>query len=104
MQAPREGPSPAEIATEVGALSVGLGALTLQLFPFALPLLVLVLAPLALLGAAGLLLAGIVVAPFWLARGVLRRLRRGRRAAGSPGRARPDGRRTGSPRESTAAF
>lgn len=32
-----ESPSPADLAGEAGALTVGLGILTIQLFPFAMP-------------------------------------------------------------------
>jgi hypothetical protein len=90
MNAPRTAPSSAELATEVNGLLTGLGILTMALFPFALPGLLLAL-PLALLAApfalgavAVLLGAGVVAAPLWLACVVMRsRSHRGR--AGSPG-------------------
>jgi hypothetical protein len=72
MHTPRAASSSADVATELGGLSAGLGILTIQIFPFALPLLVLVVAPLALLAVAGLLLAIPFVLPVWLARTVLR--------------------------------
>jgi hypothetical protein len=73
----RNATSPAaELAGEAGALSAGLGILTIQLFPFALPLIVLVIGPLAVLAVAGLLLALPILLPLWLARRVLPALRR----------------------------
>jgi hypothetical protein len=71
MHAPRATPSSADVAMQVSSLSVGLGILTLALFPFALPALVL-LAPLALLPVAGMLLAAPILLPLWLARNVRR--------------------------------
>lgn len=78
MHAPHEAPSSAGLATEVGDLSTGLGILTMTLFPFALPGLLLALAlalPLALLAAplalgavAVWLLARLLVLPLRLAR------------------------------------
>jgi hypothetical protein len=56
------------------ALLAGLGILTVTFFPFALPALLLVVAPLAVLALAGALLAMPVVVPLWL----VRSLRRGR--------------------------
>ncbi len=73
-----EAPSTAELAGEVGALSVGLGILTVPLFPFAMPLILLVIGPLAVLALAGLLLALPILLPLWLARRVLRAVRRRR--------------------------
>jgi hypothetical protein len=81
MHTPREASSSADVATELNGLLTGLGILTFQFFPFALPLLVLVVAPLALLALAGLLLAIPFVLPVWLARTVLRSRSR-RRDAG----------------------
>lgn len=78
MPAPRATTSSADVAMEVGSLSVGLGIITMALFPFALPALVLV-APLALVPVAGLLLAVPFLLPLWL----VRRLRR-RRSARRP--------------------
>ena len=65
------------------AALVGLGILTMALFPFALPgLLLFVVAPLALVAVIGLLLAIPLVLPLGLARIVMRgRSRRRRRAA-----------------------
>jgi hypothetical protein len=57
---------PADVADQVNALSAGLGIVTVQLFPFALPLLVLCIAPLLLLIVVGLLLAAIVYLPLRL--------------------------------------
>src|SRR5687768_10085286 len=66
--------SPSEVATELVPLSVGLGILTMALFPFAVPgLLVFVVLPLALVAVPALLLAALVVPPLWLARTVSRR-------------------------------
>jgi hypothetical protein len=66
-------PSSSDVATEVANLSAGLGILTIPLFPFALPALLLVVVPLALLAMVGVLLAVPFVLPLWLARVVLRR-------------------------------
>ena len=65
----------------------GLGILTFQLFPFALPLLVLVIGPLVPLAVVGLLLAAPVVLPIWLARAVRRARSRRRDAAARARRA-----------------
>jgi E3 ubiquitin-protein ligase DOA10 len=72
MHAPRTAPSPADLANEVNNQLVSVGILTMQFFPLALPFLVFVVAPLALVAAVGVLLAGILVLPFRLARMVLR--------------------------------
>jgi membrane protein implicated in regulation of membrane protease activity len=74
-----ESPSPADLAGEAGMLVVGLTTLTIQIFPFALPLIVLTIAPLAVLALAGLVLALPVVVPVWLGRRAVRALRRERR-------------------------
>jgi Flp pilus assembly protein TadB len=71
--------SPADLAAEANGLLTGLGVLTIQLFPFSLPLLVLVIGPLALLAVPLVLLAGLVILPVWLVRLVLRS--RSRRAS-----------------------
>jgi hypothetical protein len=71
-------PSPADLAGEVGMLVVGLTTLTIQIFPFALPLLILVIGPLAVLALAGLLLALPILVPLWLARRLTAALRRRR--------------------------
>ena len=78
MQAQRSGHSPADVAAEANTLLTGLGILTIQIFPIALPLLVLVVAPLALVAMVGLLLVAPVVLPLWLVRTVLRRRSRRR--------------------------
>jgi hypothetical protein len=80
MRPTRSTTPPADLAAEANGLLTGLGVLTIQLFPLSLPSLVLVIGPLALLAVPGLLLAGIVVLPVWLARAVLRS--RARRASG----------------------
>jgi hypothetical protein len=59
---------PADVAAEVSTLSAGLGIVTVQLFPFALPLLLLCIAPLLPLIVVGLLLAAILYPPIRLAR------------------------------------
>jgi hypothetical protein len=76
-----ETPSAAELADRVGALSTGLGILTVAFFPLALPLIVLTIAPLAVLALAGLLLAMPILLPLWFARRVLAALRRRPRPA-----------------------
>jgi membrane protein implicated in regulation of membrane protease activity len=75
-----ESTSPADLASAAGGLIVGLGTLTVAFFPFALPLLVLVIGPLAVLALAGLMLALPIVLPLWLGRLALRALRRRREA------------------------
>jgi len=55
----RAAPSSADVATEVANISAGLGILTIPLFPFALPALLLVTVPLAIVG-------GLVAIPFIL--------------------------------------
>ena len=66
-----DAPSLADLADAAGGLVVGLTTLTIQIFPFALPLLILVIGPLALLAVAGLLLALPILVPLWLARKLL---------------------------------
>jgi hypothetical protein len=78
MPSPNHTPEPADVAAEMSTLSAGLGILTIQIVPFSLPLLVLVIGPLLPLIVVGLLLA----APFWLGRAVLRRLSAARGATG----------------------
>jgi hypothetical protein len=64
------------------AVLVGLGVLTMALFPFALPgLLLFVVAPLILVVVVGLLLAIPLVVPIWLGQTLMR--------SGSRRRARP---------------
>jgi hypothetical protein len=74
---------PADVAAEAGSLMAGLGILTVQIFPFSLPLLILVVGPLLPLAVAGLLLAAPFLLPVWLAR-VVRRSRARRRASARP--------------------
>jgi len=78
MDTQSESPSLAELADAAGGLVAGLGILTIQIFPFALPLLVLVVGPLAVLGLAVAVLAIPLVLPLWLGRIALRALRRRR--------------------------
>ena len=59
---------PADVAAEANALSAGLGIITIQIFPFALPLLLLCIAPLLPLVVVGLLLAAIFYVPVKLVR------------------------------------
>jgi hypothetical protein len=73
-----ESPSPADLAGVAGGLIVGLTTLTIQVFPLALPLLILVIGPLAVLALAGLVLAIPILLPLWLGRLALRALRRRR--------------------------
>jgi hypothetical protein len=87
MSSHEEAPSAADVAAEAGTLLTGLGILTIQLFPVALPLLALVIAPLALVGIAVGLLALPVVLPLLLARALLRSRRR--RPVGHVALARP---------------
>ena len=65
--------SATDVATELGGLSAGLGTLSFALFPLAVPGLLFVIAPLAMLAVAGALLALPIVLPLWLARSALRR-------------------------------
>jgi hypothetical protein len=78
MDAYSERPSPSDLAGEAGGLIVGLGILTAAFFPFAVPLLILVIGPLAVLALAGLVLALPILLPLWLGRLALRALRRSR--------------------------
>jgi hypothetical protein len=78
MDAHSESPSLAEVAERAGMLVVGLTTLTIQIFPFAVPVLILVIGPLAVLGLAGLLLALPILVPLWLGRKLVAILR-GRR-------------------------
>jgi NADH:ubiquinone oxidoreductase subunit H len=79
-----DAPSAADLASEAGMLVVGLTTLTIQIFPFALPLLILVIGPLAVLALAGLLLALPILVPLWLARRVMAAIRRRRDGAAVP--------------------
>ncbi len=69
MQTTHDTPSASEVTTELSNLLGGLGILTIQVMPFALPGLVLLL-PLVL----PLLVIGLVVLPFWLLARALRAL------------------------------
>jgi membrane protein implicated in regulation of membrane protease activity len=82
-----ETPSPSDLASEAGGLIAGLGIITFQFFPLALPLLILVIGPLAVLALAAAVLAIPILLPLWLGRLVLRAMRR-----------RSEARRTGHPR------
>jgi hypothetical protein len=75
MDANSESPSLGDLAGEAGGLIAGLGILTMQIFPFALPGLILVIGPLAVLALAGLVLALPILLPLWLGRLALRALR-----------------------------
>jgi hypothetical protein len=94
MDAHSESPSPADLAGEAGMLVVGLTTLTIQIFPFALPLLILVIGPLAVLALAGLLLALPILVPLWLGRKLVAILRGRRPSSAEPlasqGYIRPD--------------
>ena len=91
MHAPRRAPSSAEIGTEVNGLLAGLGILTMTLFPFALPglllalLLVLPLAPLVLGAVALTLLFRFLGKVLRGARALMRSGSHPRRAAESAG-------------------
>jgi nitrate/nitrite transporter NarK len=88
MDANSESPSLADLAGEAGGLIAGLGVITVQIFPFALPLLILVIGPLTVLALAGLVLVLPILLPLWLGRLALRALR-----------SRSERRRVGHPRE-----
>jgi len=83
---------PAEVADQANALAAGLGLVTVTLFPFALPLVLLCIAPLLPLIVVGLLLAAILYPPLRL----FRYLTRKRRSA-LPARASVDSFRPSSP-------
>jgi hypothetical protein len=76
MHANSSAPDPIDLASEAGGILTGLNTLVIQLFPFAMPLLVLTFAPLAVLALAGLLIAVPIVLPLWLGRTAFRALRR----------------------------
>jgi hypothetical protein len=65
------GATPAEVVSEVNSLAAVLGIVTMALFPLALPGLLLLIAPLALVPVLGLLVIPFVL-PVWLVRVVLR--------------------------------
>ena len=79
---------PAEVLDQANALSAGLGIITVQLFPFALPLLALCIAPLLPLIVVGLLLAAIFYLPLRLVRFLTRKLT-GRRRFSQVSTAKP---------------
>jgi hypothetical protein len=60
--------SPADLAAWAGGLNTALGIVTFQLFPFALPMLVLTFGPLVVLALPFVLIVGIVALPIWLVR------------------------------------
>lgn len=80
-----ETPAPSEVAMELSTVLGGLGILTIQAMPLALPGLILLL-PLVL----PLLVIGLVILPFWLlyraVRALARRVPRGREPARPPER------------------
>jgi hypothetical protein len=71
--------SPAEVVDLAGYLNTGLGILTFQFFPFALPLLLLTFGPLVVLALPFLLIGGIVALPIWLVRRLAAAVRSTRR-------------------------
>ena len=89
MDASPTAPTPTDVASELGAWGVGLGILTMMLFPFAIPLLVLVIAPIALIALAGLLVAAPFILAFWLVRMLVRTRSHGRATTQVPGKATP---------------
>jgi hypothetical protein len=72
---PRSAASATDLAGQAGALSTGLGILTIQVFPIAMPLLVLALGPVVLLAVVIGLLALPILIPVRLGRLALRALR-----------------------------
>lgn len=66
---------PKDVADQANMLTAGLGILTVQIFPFALPLLLLCIAPLLPLIVVGLLLAAIFYLPLKLVRYLTRKRR-----------------------------
>jgi Flp pilus assembly protein TadB len=89
MATPRSTPTPADAAAEVASLSAGLGIITMALFPFALPgILLFVVLPLILLAAPLVVLGAVLVPLVLLARVVMRAVSR-RRGARKPRPAAP---------------
>jgi Flp pilus assembly protein TadB len=78
-------PTSVDLATEANGLATGLGIITFSFFPFAVPALVFVVAPLALVAVLGLVLALPFVLPVWLVRAVRRRQSRKAGAGMLPG-------------------
>ncbi len=66
-------PSTLDVAWEANTMLAGLTILTIQIFPFALPLLVLTFAPLVVLAVAAALIAAPFVLPVLLVRWLWRR-------------------------------
>ena len=73
MDSPRSPESLSESLSELADLAAGLGILLLPLFPLALPVVGLVLVPLALVGLLAALLAIPFVGPFLLVRALIRK-------------------------------
>ena len=71
MQTTRETPSPSDVTSEAVNVLAGLGILTIQVMPFALPGLILLL-PLVL----PLLVIGLLILPFWLVSRAVRAIAR----------------------------
>jgi hypothetical protein len=99
MNGSRAAPSPADVAQEGSTLLAGFGILTIQIFPFALPLLVLVIGPFAPLALIVPPLVAIVILPLWLIRTIVRLLtrRRGGAKAARPAAAAQRDRRVRQP-------
>jgi hypothetical protein len=87
----RGAPSLADAGAEITSLSAVLGVVTMALFPFALPgLLLFVVLPLILVAVPGLVLVGLLVVPVGLIRVVRRsRSRRGGRLSVGPAEQHP---------------
>jgi hypothetical protein len=69
------GASGTDVAGEATTMLAGLGILTIQLFPFSLPLILLTIAPLVALGLVLALVALPLLVPFWIGRAIMSRLR-----------------------------
>lgn len=67
---------PEDVAAEAGSMAAGYGILTVQIFPLALPLLLLCIVPLLPLVVVGLLLGAIFYLPVKLVRFLTSRKRR----------------------------
>jgi hypothetical protein len=78
IMAEHDSPNAADVAAEANALAAGLGLITVTLFPFALPLLLLCIAPLLPLIVVGALLAAILYLPVRLVRFLTRTVARRR--------------------------
>jgi hypothetical protein len=76
MHANSSAPDALDLASWAGGFITAVSTLTIQLFPFAMPLLILTVAPLAVLALAGLVLVLPIVLPLWLGRLAFRALRR----------------------------